>query len=373
LNFDLKCDNYTKNILINGFITALIFSSFIYLEYFNLSNKTLNTLTIIISYYLFIKLDRKSMFFTGFFIGLLWFYWIAYSFIYYELVYLIPIILLGIAGIYGFIFYIVAYYKNIFLRIILLFALTFFAPFGFNWFKLDLPLINTYFYTYESNIKPSKLKIYLPKYDISQEKKWDKSYRQTLIKKNLNNIDTAIKNNYDIVVLPETIFPFDLNQNTRLKNTLLEKSNEIAIVTGAISSKDGLNYNSTYMFNNHKLTIANKVVLVPFGESIPAPKFIRDIINDIFFNGASDYQVAKKPTTFVIKGEKFRNAICYEATSDEIYKNLDTSYIFVTSNNAWFTPSIEPSLQKLLLEYYAKKYNVIIYHSTNKSKNMIIQ
>ena len=99
----------------------------------------------------------------------------------------------------------------------------------------------------------------------------------------------------------------------------------------------------------------------------------RLFINDLFYNGAKDYEVALKPTTFNIKNEKFRNAICYEATSDEIYKDLDSKYIIVSSNNAWFTPSIEPTLQKLLLKYYAKKYKVLIYHSTNMSKNMLIK
>ena len=41
------------------------------------------------------------------------------------------------------------------------------------------------------------------------------------------------------------------------------------------------------------------------------------------------------------------------------------------SNNAWFTPSIEPTLQHLLLKYYSKKYDVNIYHIANGSSNRI--
>jgi apolipoprotein N-acyltransferase len=127
------------------------------------------------------------------------------------------------------------------------------------------------------------------------------------------------------------------------------------------------------MFKNGNIKIARKVVLVPFGESIPLPKILRDLINAYFYNGARDYSVALEPTTFNINGINFRNAICYEATTDKIFNKLDTSFIIATSNNAWFTPSIEPTLQNLLLKYYAKKYNVIIYHSSNSSKNKIIQ
>ena len=113
------------------------------------------------------------------------------------------------------------------------------------------------------------------------------------------------------------------------------------------------------------------MVLVPFGEYIPLPKFIRDFINEKFFAGASDFKTAKKPTDFNIKGIKFRNAVCYEATTDTIYEG-DVKYVIATSNNAWFAPSIEPTLQRLLMKYYAKKYLVIIFHSANYKGSGII-
>ena len=102
------------------------------------------------------------------------------------------------------------------------------------------------------------------------------------------------------------------------------------------------------------------------------PKFLVDLINDIFYNGAQDYSKASEATDFIIKGEKFRNAICYEATTDKIFENLgDTKYMIAISNNAWFTPSIEPTLQHLLLKYFSKKYDVNIYHVVNGSPNRI--
>lgn len=72
----------------------------------------------------------------------------------------------------------------------------------------------------------------------------------------------------------------------------------------------------------------------------------------------------KKPTDFVIKGIKFRNAICYEATREEIYEG-EVEYVIATSNNAWFAPSIEPTVQKLLIRYYARKNGTTVYHVAN--------
>jgi apolipoprotein N-acyltransferase len=47
--------------------------------------------------------------------------------------------------------------------------------------------------------------------------------------------------------------------------------------------------------------------------------------------------------------------------------------MIVLSNNGWFTPSIEPTLQKLLLQYYSKKYGTTIYHSVNMSESYVVQ
>jgi apolipoprotein N-acyltransferase len=43
------------------------------------------------------------------------------------------------------------------------------------------------------------------------------------------------------------------------------------------------------------------------------------------------------------------------------------------SNNGWFHPSIEPTLQKLLMRFYAKKHHSIIYHSANMGGTGIIK
>ncbi len=105
---------------------------------------------------------------------------------------------------------------------------------------------------------------------------------------------------------------------------------------------------------------------------IPLPKFARKFINDTFFAGGSDFLSADAPTNFTVGDETFRNAICYEATCQEMYQG-DVKFIIATSNNAWFTPTIEPTIQNLLLRYYARKNNVTIYHSANYKGTGIIR
>jgi len=389
-------------------LTAFFLSFFIYSSYFEIDNYFFNTIFAIMGIVLLLELSKKELFMSGFFISLLWFWWIGYSFIHYELSFLIPLVLLGIGFVYGILFYFIGLSKNIFYKIGYIFLLSFINPFSFNWFKIELAFVNSYFgtskiefliillavalflryknkYKKESigllfvtfcvlyfynffntpNIKEPEINIKKYNTQINQDKKWNRSYKQTIIKDNLLAIENAIDNNKDLIILPETAFPLVLNKTQEINTKLLELSYRIAIVTGSLYAKDGLLYNSTYFYSNGKVEVAHKVVLVPFGESVPFPEKIRNLINDIFYNGAKDYETAKNPTTFSIHGIKFRNAICYEATTDEVYKDLDTPYVIAISNNAWFTPSIQPTLQKLLMKYYKKKYNLYYLNVSN--------
>ena len=66
--------------LVSGIITALLFSAFIYLEHFGVTVKAINTLCGLLSLGLLLYIPKRAVLIAGFFIGILWFYWIGYSF-----------------------------------------------------------------------------------------------------------------------------------------------------------------------------------------------------------------------------------------------------------------------------------------------------
>jgi len=216
-------------------------------------------------------------------------------------------------------------------------------------------------------------KIKLVQTNYSQDEKWDKKNLSKIIQDNLKQIDLAIKNRYKVVVLPESVFPIFLNQFPQIINILKQKSNKIAIITGGLFlDKNNNHYNSTYFFYHNKMQIANKVYLVPFGETTNfLPKFLGKYINKIFFKDAKDYLVAKQPTYFTIDNQSYKNAICYEATVQEMYQDNPKNIIAI-SNNGWYYPSIMPIIQKNMIQFLARKYKVVVYHSTNKSKSEVI-
>lgn len=399
---------YIKDIFLALF-TASMFSAFIYFEHFSLTCKLCNSLFAVVAIASLLYSSKRVVLFSGFFIGLFWFYWIGFSFKYYGMgTWVEPLVALGFALIYTLFFGTLALTKKVYIRALILFGLSFIEPFGFNWMKIELLFVESYFgiskldlafiltalalpsffkgrYKYaplllisaalsfsHQELKLPPLKIDLASTNLKQDEKWDRANLPRIINMNLSSIDDAINEGYDVVVLPESAFPLYLNHDPELLYYLSEKSKDISIITGALISEKGKHFNVTYHFHDGNYTIAKKMVLVPFGEYIPLPRFAQKWVSDTFFDGASDFSVASTPTDFTIKGVKFRNAICYEATKDELYLN-DPQYIIAVSNNAWFLPSIEPTLQRLLLKYYSKKYGTIIFHSANRAGTAIIK
>jgi len=392
-----------------GFFTALLFSAFIYFEHYGITNDFLNTLFGLSALALLLYIPKKAVLFSGLFIGFLWFYWIGYSFKYQGVGYMTPIIIVGFGILYLLFFAPLALTNSPILRAFILFGVSFLEPLGWNWMKIELLFVNSYIgiekyqllivlltLATPSLIKEKKykylpllllitafnyttpqqenapLKIKLVQTHIKQEDKWLRKNLYPTVEMAFGQIRQAVDEGYDVVVLPESVFPLFMNKNPLLISQLLEASQDIDIIAGSLLREDGLNYNVTYFFQKGKYYVAKKLVLVPFGEYIPLPQFAKKFVNDTFFAGASDFVTAKEPTDFLIKGVKFRNAICYEATCEELYQG-DIKYVIAISNNAWFLPSIEPTLQKLLMEYYARRHNVTVYHAANMSGTGIIK
>jgi len=398
----------TTNEIYLGILTSVLFSSFLYLEHVGITIKALNTVTALLSLALFLYIPKKAVLIAGFFIGLLWFYWIGYSFEFYNIGYMTPIITLSFAIIYMLFFGILAVTNKVYVRSILLFLLSFFEPFDYNWMQIELLFVDSYIgilkyqliivltslalidylkkpykflpllliilaFNYSPKVqKETDLKIKLVQTDIKQNEKWLRKNLTPTVDMAFENIIQATVDGYDIVVLPESVFPLFMNKSPKLIDELLKYSKNITIIAGSLLTQDNIHYNVTYMFKDGQYEIAKKLVLVPFGEYIPLPKFAQKFINETFFGGASDFKTASSPTDFIINDVKFRNAICYEATCQEIYDG-DVDYVIAISNNAWFAPSIEPTLQKLLMRYYARKNGVTIYHSANWSGTGIIK
>lgn len=351
----------------------------------------------------------------------LWFWWISVSFSNYGFAWAIPIGVLLTALTYAFLFAIFASlsefiatnsnrhqeFIQLSLKALSLLLFSYVHPFGFDWYKPELVFTNSYLgiekwqfsivlislllslylrrlyliafvlmaYPYSTHFEPSlslEKNISLTNFTINVQDKWNPYLQQSHINQVFQKIDQAIREKKETIILPESIFALFLNKQKNLMKGLLARSKKINIIVGALYRDGEIPRNSTYIFQDGDYTIANKVVLVPFGEENPLPSFLGKFINKLFFDGAPDYSAASTPTDYQLGTKTFRNAICYEACSEVLYEG-EPQRMIVISNNGWVANSIEPTQQKILLQYYSKKYGTTIYHSVNMSPSYIVQ
>ena len=421
-----------------GFFIAVLGSAFIYLNYCGVSYPIVTTFTGLLSLYLLLQSNSKTWFFTGVFTGLFWFWWISLSLIHYDMVWAAPIEILIIMLSYGFLFWIfpwlaekiLTYLRRVqfiapckdlewcnklhptvlTVKVLGLLTLSYIHPFSFDWFKPELMFVESYLgiekwqfalilvaivlsiwrqqflylllilFAYEPTIYtpisiPKDIALVTTQTNVKE--KWDETLHTAQFKALFKQIDKAIDANKTLVILPESVLPVYVNHSQKLIDSLQEKAKQISIVIGGLYWDGHTPRNSSYIFTNGKITVANKVLLVPFGEANPLPDFLSDWVNEVFYDGAVDYKASDIIIDYSINGITYRNAICFEATSEKLYEKDKNGKrpknMIVLSNNGWFTPSIEPTLQKLLLQYYSKKYGTTIYHSVNMSESYVIQ
>lgn len=388
-------------------LIALFFSAFIYWEHFALTSKALNTFSGLIALYALLHAPKRTVLISGFWIGLFWCYWIGFSFQYYGLGWATWLVTLGFGIVYSLYYGTMALTTNPLIRALILFTLTFIWPMDFNWMQPELIFVESYLgfskwqfalilfslalagwfegfkkiiplalllVTIQTSYPTPPLpnvKIKLVSTDISQDFKWQSERLDQTLQENFNAIDEAIAQGYDLVVLPESAFPLYMNEHSTISEALAQRSLHIAILTGTLHRENNLNYNVSYLFDQGNITVAKKTILVPFGEYIPLPEFLRGWVNREIFGGGADFVTARAPTDFKVKGVIFRNAVCYEATREELY-TPDVRYMIAVSNNGWFKPSIEPTVQNLLIRFYARKNYTIVFHAANSGGSGVI-
>ena len=408
-----------------AFLGAICLSAFLYLPYLPLSHfvsASLHTTLAVIGLFILISGNRRVLFVFGFFVGMLWFYWISLSLRYYGLVYLIPLGVVGIALLCAGWFWILGWLPTP-LRFVGIFALEYIHLFDFHYLNLKLPLVQSLFgssdlvfllllllltlFVYPKRIPhpaienalgqaicatalivlvwaqyglPASLKPPLVKAPLdiklihgvtNQDEKWQIETFRKRLQEYYAQIEKAIREERDAIVFPESTFEVPLNLYSSIENKLLEYSHKITVVAGSLYITEAKKYNSTYIFEDGDRQVAHKHILTPFGEKVPLPTFATKWINKLFYEGSSDFSAASSYSTYTIKDIPFTNAICYEATSSELYKHKP-KYIIALSNNAWFTPSVQPMLQHTYLKYLSKKYGTVIYHSTNLGMTEVI-
>lgn len=159
----------------------------------------------------------------------------------------------------------------------------------------------------------------------------------------------AAEQGADIVVWPETAFPYTLRDENFMYEFIsdIAKRANVTILAGVFTEPDDYKYNSTVCFTpDGKMTehIYNKRHIVPFGEYIPMRWLVDNVMPDLadLLTTGSDLTVGEGMIVFDLEQGKIGNLICFDSIYEDIMLEgtRDGAEVFVLpTNDSWFTDS----------------------------------
>ncbi|MEZ0361610.1 MAG: apolipoprotein N-acyltransferase [Hydrogenobacter sp.] len=158
----------------------------------------------------------------------------------------------------------------------------------------------------------------------------------------LSLVSEALKEKPDLVLLPESAFPFLFSDEyDKGREKLFELSYQAPILVGLIDIRDGMKpYNSAYLIKDAQVYgYYDKVRLLPIGEYMPFPfAFLKDIFSAI---SGLDYIHGNRELPITYKGIKIATPICFEVAYWDLVKRLskNANLIAVLTNDGWFNDS----------------------------------
>ena len=162
----------------------------------------------------------------------------------------------------------------------------------------------------------------------------------------------AVANGAQIVVWPESIFPYRMNRYSVLMNfvsSLADECHATLIVGALYGDKDGKSYNTLYMVTpDGKISnnLYHKRHLVPFGEYVPMRDVIMTLIPPLAeLSLDDDLSPGTDTALFETEWGKLGGLICFDSIYEELTRASvrdGANLMLLPSNDSWwFSTSVE--------------------------------
>ncbi len=204
---------------------------------------------------------------------------------------------------------------------------------------LVLPLTLTF--TKEQVKAPEDLKVVLVQTYVPEEIKLNRELFRKDLPRLLLLVEKALERKPDIVILPESAFPFSADRLEEEGAELLKLSRRTYIITGLIDITD-ITSPKNGVFVLHKGKVVDsyfKVRLLPFGEYVPFPfSFVKDIFGAI---AGVDYVSGERVKCVRAGKVKVGTPICFEVSYFSLLREFSqcADLIAVLTNDGWFRDS----------------------------------
>lgn len=180
---------------------------------------------------------------------------------------------------------------------------------------------------------------------MEQDHRWDPDFREEIMTRLWSLTRESARKGARMVIWPETSVPYPFFLDTeplRQRASMLAQENQIYLLTGSIErgSQPNTTRNVATLIDpagNFGLS-SDKIRLVPFGEYLPLPGFMRDwpVFDRVMRYLPGDKQVLfPQPVPFGV-------LICYESMvpQEPLHKvELGAGLLVVITNDAWFGKS----------------------------------
>lgn len=206
--------------------------------------------------------------------------------------------------------------------------------------------------------------------------------------KELSEKDFPEKKKINLIVWPETAYPYPINTNLInlsatpipiLFSDIIFKTKAAMLVGGYDHFKENpdnsyyqTDYNSAFLLNDSAQLeeVYHKHILIPFGETLPLGpmnKWASTILTEMaFFAEGSKFPVFETADNI-----NFISTICYEILRPEFireYLNSTTikpHFMINLTNDSWYGNTVEPEQHLFLTRWRAIEFNLPILRSTN--------
>ncbi len=206
-----------------------------------------------------------------------------------------------------------------------------------------------YFYSLDQNINGQKLQVGLVQPNVEQAIKRRSQNTEKLVEKYRQALEELSNNDLDLVVFPESVFPFLLLDRKEVLDIFTDfaKSQQLFMLLGTATREANKFYNAAILISPQGEVIDkySKVKLVPFGEYLPFRELIKSL-------GLPTDQITPLLGDLT-PGDGFRplrsrlgslaTPICFEsAFAGPVRKFVDrgAELIITITNDAWFLDSI---------------------------------
>ena len=186
--------------------------------------------------------------------------------------------------------------------------------------------------------------------NVSSSEKWDSESADKTYERYGRLTMEAAEAGADIVVFPETAFPYTIKKGTEAYyfTSELAKTADVTILNGGFTrGENGEEYNSIVCFTpDGKMsdTVYSKRHLVPFGEYVPLRALVTVLIPPLseISMTADDLSQGSGTEIFDLQEGNIGSLICF----DSIYEDLamesvrdGAELICLSTNDSWFTDS----------------------------------